>query len=115
MLRPAIVAKGLTTRCQAKYERVIGHSAFIQHTPSGLTNTASFIDYLQSVILPHTRNQQAVLIVDAWGAHLTKPVREFCSLHRLHLVKVPETFLHDQASFHRANIVKAWFPTNKFE
>jgi hypothetical protein len=90
MLRPSIVAKGLTTRCQAKYERLIGHSAFIQHTPSGLTNTVSFVDYIQSVILPHTRNQQAVLIVDAWGAHLTKPVREFCSLHRLHLVKVPD-------------------------
>jgi transposase len=26
-----------------------------------------------------------------------------------------KTFLHDQASFHRANIVKAWFPTNKFD
>jgi transposase len=26
-----------------------------------------------------------------------------------------KTFIHDQASFHRANIVKAWFPTNKFD
>jgi transposase-like protein len=90
MLKPGIIARGTTTRCQARYEKKIGHSAFIQHNQSGLTNTESFIEYIQSVILPFTQDRNAVLIVDAWGAHLTDPVREFCSSHHLSMVQVPE-------------------------
>lgn len=54
-----------------------------------MTNERSFIDYLTNVIIPYTHDQPAVLITDAYEAHHTKMVKNFCQEHHLRLVKVP--------------------------
>ena len=89
MLQSGIVAKGKTTRCERKYLDQIADFAFIQHTKSGVTNTASFIEYIEGIILPYINDQPAVLIVDAYKAHLTHRVRDFCAEKKIRLVKVP--------------------------
>ena len=88
MLKAAIVAKGSTSRCEAAYLREIGDLAYVQHTPS-LTNTYSFIDNIDSVILRYTNGRPSALIVDSWGAHLTQPVRDFCASRNIKLIRVP--------------------------
>jgi transposase-like protein len=90
MLQSGIVAKGSTTQCQAKYLHQIGDISFIQHTRAGVTNTHSFIEYIDAVIVPYINNQPAVLIVDAYRAHLTKAARDFCDSKQIHLIKVPD-------------------------
>jgi hypothetical protein len=89
MLKSAIIAKGKTTRCEREYVSQIGDLSHIQHTLSGITNTRSFIDYIEAVIKPYTDDRPSVLIVDSWGAHLTRPVRDYCSSHNITLVRVP--------------------------
>lgn len=90
MLKPAVIAKGTTSRCEQKYRHLIHSSVFIQHTGSGNTTALSFIDYLEHVIVPYTQNQPSVLIVDSYAAHLTESVRSFCVNHCIELVVVPE-------------------------
>ena len=89
MLKSGIVAKGKTTRREDKYLAQIGDFAFIQHTKSGVTNTTSFIEYMEGIIVPYINDQPAVLIVDAYKAHLTPRVRDFCADKNIRLVKVP--------------------------
>jgi hypothetical protein len=85
----AVVAKGSTKRCEEKFRAKLP-SAFVQHTKSGLTTTESFIEYLEHVILPYTKDQPAVLIADAYPAHTTKEVKNFCKAHQLEYVIVPD-------------------------
>ena len=89
VLNTAVIAKGKTTRCEQKFHSLLPRS-FIQHTSSGLTNSISFVQYLEHVIVPYTRNQPAVLIVDGYKAHLTSKVRGWCDSHNITLVIVPD-------------------------
>lgn len=89
VLNTAVVSKGQTTRCEARY-RAQMPNAFIQHTNKGLTTGTSFLEYLQHVILPYTDNQPSVLIVDAYKAHFTKKVRNWCKSHNVKLLVVPD-------------------------
>jgi len=89
VLNTAVIAKGTTTRCERKFHSQLPHS-FIQHTSSGLTTSKSFVQYLEHVIAPYTRKQPAVLIVDAYKAHLTSKVRSWCDSHNIKLVVVPD-------------------------
>jgi hypothetical protein len=85
----AVVAKGTTARCEEKFRSKLPAS-FIQHTSSGLTTSPSFIEYLEHVILPYTKDEPAVLIADAYPAHITKKVKDFCKSHQLEYVIVPD-------------------------
>ena len=58
-------------------------------TPSGLTNTNSFIAYIEAVIVPVTQHGPCALVVDSWGAHLTQPVRDYCASQIIKLIRVP--------------------------
>lgn len=89
ILNTAVVAKGTTTRCEERFHAQLPHS-FIQHTVSGLTTGKSFIEYLEHVIIPHILNRPSVLIADAYTAHHTKKVKQFCKEHHIRLVKVPD-------------------------
>lgn len=89
ILNTAVVAKGKTTRCEAKFRAQLPRS-FIQHTDSGLTTSKSFVEYLEHVILPYTKDQPSVLIADAYKAHFTKKVKVFCKEHNMRLVIVPD-------------------------
>jgi transposase-like protein len=89
VLHTGVIAKGSTTRCEAKFRAELPHS-FIQHTTSGLTTNQSFIKYLEHVIIPYTKDQPALLIADAYKAHFTSTVKQFCKNHHLTLVKVPD-------------------------
>lgn len=89
VLNTGVIAKGTTSRCEAKYRTELPRS-FVQHTPSGLTTTQSFIEFLQHVVIPYTRDRDAVLIVDAYPAHRTRKVKEFCKAHHMKLVFVPD-------------------------
>jgi hypothetical protein len=73
VLYTGVITKGTTSRCEAKYRAELPRS-FVQHTPSGLTTTQSFIEFLQHVVIPYTRDRDAVLIVDAYPAHHMKLV-----------------------------------------
>ena len=89
VLRTAVVAKGTTQRCEQKFRAKLP-SAFVQHTESGLTTSESFIEYLEHVVLSYTKDQPAVLIADAYSAHVTKEVKNFCKAHQLEYVIVPD-------------------------
>ena len=89
VLGTSVVAKGTTTRCEDKFRSKLPAS-FVQHTPSGLTTSQSFIQYLEHVVLPYTRDKPAVLIADAYSAHVTKEVKDFCKSHHLKYVIVPD-------------------------
>jgi DDE superfamily endonuclease len=90
MLQSGIIAKGTTTRCEARYRSQIGNLAFMQHTESGVTNTSSFIAFIEAVIVPYIKDQHAALIVDAYKAHLTPKVRKYCCEKHIHLLVVPD-------------------------
>jgi transposase len=90
MIRSAVIAKGTTNRCEKKYRHLLHLSAFIQHTSSGNTTSKSFVGYLKTVIIPYVHDQPAVLILDAYAAHLTEEVRNLCSNHHIELVQVPD-------------------------
>ena len=89
VLGTAVIAKGTTSRCEQKFRRQLP-SAFIQHTESGLTTSQSFIEYLQHVVLPYTHDEPAVLIADAYPAHVTDEAKSFCQSHNLTFVIVPD-------------------------
>lgn len=89
LLNSAVISKGTTTRCEAKFRAELPHS-FIQHTESGLTTSKSFVQYLENVILPYTNDQPSVLIADAYKAHFTSEVKLFCKNHHISLVLVPD-------------------------
>jgi DDE superfamily endonuclease len=89
VLKTSVISKGMTSRCEDQFRRELPHS-FIQHTPSCLTNSESFIEYLEHVILPYTNSQRAVLIADAYKAHKTDEVKTWCANHSISLVIVPD-------------------------
>jgi len=89
VLNSGVVAKGTTTRCEAKFRAQLSNT-FVQHTASGLTTSDSFLDYLQHVILPYTDNRPSVLIVDAHKAHCTAAVKLWCENHSITLLIVPD-------------------------
>jgi hypothetical protein len=89
VLNTSVISKGTTSRCEDQFRRELPHS-FIQHTPSGLTNSESFIEYLEHVILPYTNGQHAVLIADAYKAHKTHEVKVWCGNHSMELIIVPD-------------------------
>jgi DDE superfamily endonuclease len=87
-LKPTIVAKGRTQRCETNFAKLAKDSAFLQHTKSGLTTSRSFVEFIEAVIVPHTKDQPSVLVIDQWPAHLTKSVRNCCSSHHISLLEV---------------------------
>jgi DDE superfamily endonuclease len=89
VLDTAVVAKGTTTRCEAKFRAELPRS-FIQHTASGITTSESFVEYMEHVIVPYTNNQPSMLIADAYKAHFTSQVKVFCKTHNIRLVVVPD-------------------------
>jgi hypothetical protein len=89
VLGTTVVAKGTTSRCEQQFRSKLPNT-FVQHTESGLTTSESFIQYLQHVILPYTKDEPAVLIVDAYPAHITNEVKQFCKSHHLKQVVVPD-------------------------
>jgi hypothetical protein len=94
MLKPTIIAKGKTVSCERRFKREVGGSAFVQRTESGVTTSISFIEFIESVIVPHTKNQPAVLIADAYPAHITSLVKRCCADHNLTLLVVPRRGTH---------------------
>jgi hypothetical protein len=68
----------------------MGDFAYVQHTESGITNSDSFINYINAIIVPYVNGMHSALIVDSWGAHLTPKVREFCRSLNIRLVQVPK-------------------------
>lgn len=89
VLNTTVIAKGTTRRCEAMFRAELPTS-FIQHTESGVTTSESFIEYLTHVILPYTNDEPAVLIADAYSAHVTPEVKQFCKDHHLTYVIVPD-------------------------
>jgi hypothetical protein len=89
MLQPAIVAKGKTKSCERNFAKLAKGSAFLQHTLSALTTAASFIEWINHVILPYTNKRRAVLIVDSYPAHLTESVRSHLSNNLIIILEVP--------------------------
>lgn len=89
MLKPTIVAKGKTVQCERSYAELAHDSAFLQHTESGLTTSESFIEWIDNVVLPYTKNCRAVLVLDQWTAHLTDSVRSHLRSHHITMLEVP--------------------------
>jgi hypothetical protein len=89
MIKPTIVAKGMTTQCESNFAKLAKGSAFIQHTESGLTTGESFIQFIEAVLVPYTNNQPSLLILDQWPAHLTDSVRNCCHSHNISMREVP--------------------------
>jgi transposase-like protein len=88
-LKPTIVAKGRTQRCEINFAKLAKRSAFLQHTESGLTTSQSFVEFIEAVIVPHTKDQPSLLVLDQWPAHLTQSVQDCCSSHHISLLEVP--------------------------
>jgi transposase/transposase-like protein len=89
MLKSTIVAKGLTTLCENNFAKLSAGTAFLQHTQSGLTTSASFIEWIDHVLIPHTLDQPSVLIIDQYPAHLTDNVRQYLADHNVTMLEVP--------------------------
>jgi hypothetical protein len=89
MLKPTIVAKGKTVQCERPYAELAKDSAFMQHTNSGLTKTESFIEWIDNVVLPYTKDRRSVLILDQWPAHTTQEVRSHLDSHHIIMLEVP--------------------------
>lgn len=89
MLKPTIVAKGKTKQCEIAYAKLSRGSAYLQHTESGLTTAASFVDWIDNVLLPYTNNQPSVLVLDQWPAHLTEDVRQNFAELNVTMLEVP--------------------------
>jgi DDE superfamily endonuclease len=82
-----VISKITASRCEDQFRRELPHS-FIQHTPSNLTNSESFIEYLEHIILPYTKGQHAVRIADAYKAHKTTKVKVWCGNHAIESIIV---------------------------
>lgn len=89
MLKPTIVAKGRTEKCELSFAKLAKGSAFLQHTESGLTTSDSFIEYIEAVIAPITNQLPTVLILDQWPAHITDSVKQRCDSLNISLLEVP--------------------------
>lgn len=89
MLKPSIVAKGRTELCERNYAKLAMGSTYLQHTESGLTTSASFIEWIDNVLLPYTRGRRSVLVLDQWPAHITQEVRDHLTKHHVTMLEVP--------------------------
>ena len=73
--------------CDDQFGREIPHS-FTQQTPPNLTNSDSFIEYLEHIIWLYTKDQHAVRTADTYKAHKTTKVKVWCGNHSIESIIV---------------------------
>jgi len=98
-LLPAISASGRKLKLgwihAAKTRRVIDKMSLPNdvvsfNSPKGWTNESVMINYLQEVIIKHTKGRKCALILDDFGAHWTDNVKKAAKEGNIELIKVPK-------------------------
>ena len=89
MLKPTIVAKGKSVLCERNFAKIAKGFCFLQHTQSGLTTSASFIEWIDQILIPYTAGEPAVLVLDQWPAHITQEVTDHLHSCNVTVLEVP--------------------------
>ena len=90
LLKPALILRRKTDyrlKCENKID------ILLQKSDNGWSNTKTFTEWIEKILLPFIENNECLLIMDSYEGHINQDIRKFLkSYPKIHTLIIPDGY-----------------------